>query len=675
MLSLLRLSFVFLFIVAQSLWVSGCANDDVVFVPPVDRMLENSDKSWIPNRVLALAYHDIEDSDPDQTFISVRTDHLIEQLAWLRENGYHPVSVDQILAASEGKADLPDKAVLLTFDDGYSSFYTRVFPLLKAYQWPAVLAPVGKWLDTPLDKDVDFGGKPADRSRFLTWEQVKEVSDSGLIEIASHTYDMHRGVQGNPQGNEQPAASTWLYDAASHRYENEEEHRARIREDVVAMTSKLRDVTGKQPRVWIWPYGSVGGTALQIALDNGYSMAMKLEKGLMYTDDLLNAPRVLVSEDPPTDNFAQVAIGMENPVPMRAMHVDLDYMYDEDPEQMERNLGQLVQRVADMQVNTVFLQAFADPAGDGLVKSVYFPNRHIPMRADIFNRAAWQLRTRAFVSIYAWMPVLSFDLDPALPRVQRWFPEEDRIGIDPSQYRRLSPFDPDVRKQIGEIYEDLARSAHIDGVLFHDDALFTDFEDVSPVAMKAYRAAGLPTDINALRNDEAALQEWTRFKSRTLVDFTQELANRMRTLRGPQLKTARNIFAAPILKPESEKWFAQNLDDFLGAYDWTAPMAMPLMEGVPPKEINKWLGSLVQTVAKRPGALHKTVFEIQARDWTQDDSDGQGHVPEETMVAWLRQLQLNGARSLGYYPDDFVADRPSIEEIRPAISNAWYPYR
>ena len=44
------------------------------------------------------------------------------------------------------------------------------------------------------------------------------------------------------------------------------------------------------------------------------------------------------------------------------------------------------------------------------------------------------------------------------------------------------------------------------------------------------------------------------------------------------------MFALPILEPESEAWFAQNLDDFLAAYDWTVPMAMPLMESVPAEE-------------------------------------------------------------------------------------------
>lgn len=54
-----------------------------------------------------------------------------------------------------------------------------------------------------------------------------------------------------------------------------------------------------------------------------------------------------------------------------------------------------------MGITTVYLQAFADPAGDGLVKAVYFPNRWLPVKADIFSRIAWQLRTRANAAVYA----------------------------------------------------------------------------------------------------------------------------------------------------------------------------------------------------------------------------------------------------------------------------------
>src|SRR5690606_39180892 len=102
------------------------------FVAPEQRPQHSFNQPWPANKYLVLAYHDVEDSDPDQTYVSVKTAHLEEQFAWLRENGYQPITVDQILEASRGGAPLPEKALLLTFDDGYRSFYTRVFPLLKA---------------------------------------------------------------------------------------------------------------------------------------------------------------------------------------------------------------------------------------------------------------------------------------------------------------------------------------------------------------------------------------------------------------------------------------------------------------------------------------------------------------------------------------------------------------
>src|SRR5690606_20641947 len=127
---------------------------------------------------------------------------------------------------------------------------------------------------------------------------------------------------------------------------------------------------------------------------------------------------------------------------------------------------------------------------------------------------------------------------------------------DPVQYLRLSPYDVRAREQIIDIYEDLARYAHFDGILFHDDALLGDFEDASPSALQAYEQAGLPTSIETIRNNPAQMQRWTRFKTNTLNQFTMTLADRVKAVRGPQIKTARNIFAMPILNPESEAWFA-----------------------------------------------------------------------------------------------------------------------
>ncbi|QXI31363.1 poly-beta-1,6-N-acetyl-D-glucosamine N-deacetylase PgaB [Pseudomonas vanderleydeniana] len=653
-----------------ALLVGACAQKPAEFVAPAQRPVPANEAPWPKNHFLSLTYHDIEDRDPDQEVVAVRTERLIAQLAWLRENHYRPVTVDQILAARSGGPELPPKAVLLTFDDGYSSFYTRVMPILRSYHWPAVLAPVGVWIDTPADKPVDFAGQLRPRSQFLTWAQVREVAASGLVEIAAHTDASHQGVLANPQGNLQPAAATRRYDAKTGRYESEADFQARLRADVVAISKKIRAATGYSPRVWVWPYGVADGTALKVIESQGYQIALTLDDGIDSLDQLLNSPRLLVSSDPDLVHFAGSVVAIQAHVPMRVVHVDLDNVYDPNPAQQEANLGRLVQRMADLGANTVFLQAFADPTGDGLARSLYFPNRHLPVRADLFDRVAWQLRTRAHVQVFAWMPVLSFALDEKLPRVTRWDPATGQVSVDPKQYRRLSPFDPEVRRIIGEIYEDLARLTSVDGILYHDDAVLSDFEDASPRALQAYAGAGLPGGIGALRDDPATLQRWTRFKSRYLVDFTRELTAKVRAIRGPQVQTARNLFAEPVLDPQSEAWFAQNLDDFLANYDWTAPMAMPLMEGQGERQADDWLQALADKVRQRPGALERTVFELQARDWRNQPAQD---LEAEQLVQWMGLLKRKGVTSFGYYPDNFLDGRPSLQVVRPALSNKWNP--
>lgn len=653
-----------------ALVLSACSQPAADFLAPAQRPLPNTEAPWPKNHVLGIAYHDIEDRDPDQRVVAVRTERMIEQLAWLRENGYRPVTVDQILAARNGGPELPAKAILLTFDDGYSSFYTRVLPVLRSYHWPAVLAPVGTWIDTPADQPVNFAGELRPRSQFLTWAQVREISRSGLVEIAAHTDHSHLGILANPQGNLQPAAATRRFDAASGRYESEADFQARMRQDVTAISNKILAVAGYRPRIWVWPYGTADGSTLQVVDSQGFKLALTLDDGLDTLDNLMSSPRFLVVSDPDGMHFSNSIVGAETAAPMRVVHVDLDNVYDPDPKQQEVNLGKLVQRMADLGANTVFLQAFADPKGDGLVQSLYFPNRHLPMRADLFDRVAWQLRTRAHVKVYAWMPVLSFALDAGLPRVTRWDPATGQSAIDPKQYQRLSPFDPNVRQQIGDLYEDVARMTSVDGILFHDDAVLSDFEDASPGALRAYAAQGLPGSMAALRDDPATLQRWTRFKSRYLIDFTHELAAKVRAIRGPQVQTARNLFAEPIINPQSETWFAQNLDDFLVSYDWTAPMAMPLMEGQSQRHSGPWLEALVDQVRARPGALQRTVFELQARDWARQPASD---LSAQQLADWMGRLKRQGATNFGYYPDNFLENSPDLKTLRPALSNKWSP--
>jgi biofilm PGA synthesis lipoprotein PgaB len=354
----------------------------------------------------------------------------------------------------------------------------------------------------------------------------------------------------------------------------------------------------------------------------------------------------------------------------RVVHVDLDYVYDKDTQKQEANLSTLIDRIVKLRPTTVYLQAYADPKGDGTVESVYFPNRHMPMRADLFSRAAWQLRSRAGVRVYAWMPVMAFKLpaeNPAAAHVVQTMPGAPKKASE-MRYHRLSPFDPLARKMINDIYEDLGKHAFFTGVLFHDDATLSDYEDASPQALRYYHEQwNLPDSLEAIRADPSAFERWSKEKTRFLNQFTVDLANTLRRYQ-PALLTARNLYAEPVLNPESEAWYAQSLPSFLEIYDFTAVMAMPYMERA--DEPTQWLARLIGQVAAIPDALPKTVFELQSRDWRTGEP-----VPTKTLAAQLRQLRVAGARNFGYYPDDFHNNEPDLATIMPEMSTRTAPDR
>ncbi len=623
-------------------------------------------------RLIALCYHDIRDDvqeDLDADPYAVSTDRLVAHFEWLRAHGYKAVDVNDLLAARKGEKTLPEKAVLLTFDDGYTSFYTHVYPLLKSFGYPAIFALVGNWLETPVGGLVDYGSQQLPRSTFLSWNQIREIQASGLVEFASHSFDLHHGILANPQGNKLAAGATRAYDPADKSYEDDAAFSRRITADLQKNNTLLLNKIGVAPRVMVWPYGAYNLPDLEIAERLGMPVTFSLSEGDNEPFALEQIQRIVLTQNPDLDQFTALVRNPEPFQPVRVAHVDLDYVYDPDPAQQDRNLDLLVDRIHALQINTVFLQAFADPDGDGNASALYFPNRHLPMRADLFSRVAWQLRTRGQVDVYAWLPVLSFDLGEEF--YQKNGVREDKEGlIRPSTnaYRRLCFFKPEVRSLIAEIYEDLGKYAFFSGILFHDDALLTDLEDAGPEALGYYGRHGFTaTPLAALRSNPATLAAWSRLKTEALIDFTDELRRAAGRYR-PQIKTARNAYARIVLQPESEHWFAQDFALFVDHYDYVALMAMPQMENADAPGI--WLKELVSKVSLTPGALKKTIFELQSVDWRSSDN-----ISSNELAAHMQFLATHQALNFGYYPDDFLNNHPDLTSIRTGISLQTYPYK
>jgi hypothetical protein len=190
----------------------------------------------------------------------------------------------------------------------------------------------------------------------------------------------------------------------------------------------------------------------------GMPVAFTLDDGANAPDVPLTAVRrVLIAHNPTLADFTVEERGPRYAQAERVVQVRLDDVYAPDPAQAERNLSALLDRVQIIKPTHVYLQAVSDTNGDGVADAAYFPNQHLPVRADLFNRVAWQLMTRTEVKVYAVLPVADFRL-----------PQDTVAGI----------------------YADLARHAHVDGVVFADASQVGDPEFIRKLAvgMRAFRA-------------------------------------------------------------------------------------------------------------------------------------------------------------------------------------------
>ena len=273
-----------------------------------------------------LSYHDVKDYvagdyDPDQYAVS--TGNLIAQFTFLRDNGFHPVSIDDVIAAYDGRRPLPANAVLLTFDDGMESFYTRVYPLLKLFKYPAVISVVTSWIES--DVVLEYAGKTRVSADFLTWDQLREMQASGLVEVASHSHDLHKGILGNPQQNLQPAGTTRLFDGE--KYETEAAYLARIERDLEQSVNSLQHELGRAPRVMTWPFGALNDDSTAVARKLGMHINLTLAPDTTVRNGSLRMGRKMLVANPTLDYLSAELLQKQPQRIFRVAQVDLDYVY------------------------------------------------------------------------------------------------------------------------------------------------------------------------------------------------------------------------------------------------------------------------------------------------------------------------------------------------------------
>ncbi len=581
-------------------WCVLCAaGTPALAAPDVRTPFAITPAAAMPGAFTVLCYHEVrrevrDFADP----FAVDSAALVAQFAWLRANSFVPVRLGDIIAARSGGKPLPAKAVLLSFDDAYLSFYTDVYPLLREFGFPAVLGVVGRWIDQPDDGSVQYGEKGTfTNARFPSWSQLREVAASGLVEIASHTYDLHRGVAANPQGNLQPAATTRIYDAATGRYEDDADWRARVRADLARSAALIERETGHRPRAIVWPYGSYNDELVRIAAELGMPVALTLNDGTNTPAVPLAAVRrTLIQHNPSLGEFTTEQRGPLYAVPVRVVQVNLDAVHHPDAVRQERNLSMLLERIAVLKPTHVVLQAISD--GAGAQAGSYFPSRHLPLRADLLNRAAWQLASRAGVKVFVVLPLAGFRL---------------------------------TQEQVIDVYEDLARHANIDGLLFMQG-----------------RTPEPPDEADTAR----------------FLAATQAQADAAQRWRAP-LKIARGLLIDSPGTQRMQAALAPQVAALAGRSDYVVIASYPVQgAAVDPAMLATRVSSVLSS--GQQAVWSKLIYVLV-------NHVGTGRPTGTLMARQMREWQLGGAINFGYSGDDFLRDAPPLADIAPAMSLRIFP--
>ncbi len=362
------------------------------------------------NQFVTLTFHDVRDDVAkrgDRDVYAISTKNLGQYLEWIQREGWHPIRLEDIWLARQGKKALPNKALLLTFDDGALSSYNRVFPLLKQYKTPAVFAIPTSWINGNTKDAYEAYGK----GNLMTWPQMREMVASGYAEFVSHSDNMHRGILANPQQNMQPAAITREYIEKQKRYETESEYQSRVVADLKKSKQTLDRELGINSRAIFWPYGAVTTETEELAAQAGLPMSFSLGSVAPLADSVKTYQRALIMDNPTPEMINQEMLEFLNyvraPYKQRKsfLRFDLAEMQSANNEQFNQKLGQLLDKVDGLKTSTLILKAVSDSNGDGKIDVAYFPNRQLKMQQDMLNRVVWQSRTRIGNRVYAELPL------------------------------------------------------------------------------------------------------------------------------------------------------------------------------------------------------------------------------------------------------------------------------
>ncbi|MCR4301155.1 MAG: polysaccharide deacetylase family protein [Sulfuricaulis sp.] len=336
--------------------------------------------------VPVLTYHDIAETQGADVY-AVTPKDFRRHLQYLRDQNYVPISLQRLIHARDGKASLPDKPVLLTFDDGLESYVKVALPLMREFGYPSVLAIVTSWVD---GRAV---AKPY-QGRLLDWDDLRKLKSESLVEIISHSDNLHRGIRSNLQGNTAPAGITRLYFEKAERHESETEYRERVRADLALSRERMVAELGRAPVAIAWPFGRFNQTLIEEAERLGMRYHLTLEDSPSTLETLPQINRGTFYKYRRLQDFNDMLTHRKYlNRQYRFVEISLDPFAGKSSAEQERILSALLSRLQLLRVNAVIISPFTRDLG-----KAFFRNSLIPVDTDLVNRVLHQIQSRLLIN-------------------------------------------------------------------------------------------------------------------------------------------------------------------------------------------------------------------------------------------------------------------------------------
>ena len=195
-----------------------------------------------------IMYHALE-STPDNRW-EITAEEFESDLKYIAENGFTPIVMQDLIDFVHSGKKLPEKPIVLSFDDGRMPTMDIILPMLEKYDARITMAIIGR--ETDRYTEIDKQGKIS-RHPHMTWSEVVTAHKSGRVEIQSHTYNLH-GKNG----------------AKRIKGESEDAYRQRLLSDLHKFAEVLHSYTGIVPNSLAYPLGAISDTSDGIIKEAGY---------------------------------------------------------------------------------------------------------------------------------------------------------------------------------------------------------------------------------------------------------------------------------------------------------------------------------------------------------------------------------------------------------------------